>query len=507
MLLSRSMTKTNADAPDLDLLSVIESFDQQSVLVIGDVMYDRFVYGSASRISPEAPVPVLAVTHETTMLGGAGNVVRNVLSLGAAAGMMGVIGDDAIAQQIQDAMSALPRAASYLVTEHGRTSSCKIRHIAAGQQLLRSDHEDTRPVQPETMKDMQQRLDEVIADYHVVILSDYAKGVLHPEMIRYVIDTAAKHGIPCLVDPKQADIALYRGVDVMTPNEKEMILLHGTAFENDTHMAEVASGWCRNYAIGACVVTLGARGMMLVRADGLHTHVQTQARDVYDVSGAGDTVIATLALALSASADLQDAVTLANQAAGVVVGRLGTAVIYRTDLKAALYTASIRQGQQKLCSLEVAHDTVAHWKAQGLHVGFTNGCFDVIHTGHLASLAHCKAHCDRLVIAINSDRSVKRLKGEARPINAEMDRAMMLAALSDVDMVVIFREDTPEALLEQLRPDVLMKGEDYERAAIIGADFVESYGGKVVRIRLVKGYSTTNTIARIRQPDDDVEAV
>ena len=239
--------------------------------------------------------------------------------------------------------------------------------------------------------------------------------------------------------------------------------------------------------------------MMLISAEGLQAETRTEAREVFDVSGAGDTALATLAVAVGSGASVPDAMRLANHAAGIVVGRIGTAVVHRTDLKTAVHTAHLTTGAEKILSREAAVSRVQTWQAAGQRVGFTNGCFDLVHAGHIASISACKSHCDRLVLAINSDASVKRLKGESRPVHTEMDRAMLLAALSAVDLVVIFREDTPESLLHALRPNVLMKGADYQKEQIVGWDFVESYGGQVVRIDLVDGYSSTNTIHRIRQ--------
>ncbi len=481
------------------LLAIIERFDQVSALVVGDVMLDRFVYGETRRISPEAPVPVLRSTHETRMLGGAGNVLRNLSALGVKAGLVSVQGDDATGQEIQALVDAEPLAEYHPATEAGRRSTLKTRYIAGAQQLLRADDEDTSLPAEDIYEVLLTQCRQHVHAYDALILSDYAKGALTPDVIRRLITIAHDNGKPVFVDPKQWDISLYRGATLLSPNEQEMEKLHRAPLASEQDMADVAAEWCQEYAIGHVLVTLGAKGMMLVNADGLQSRIKARARDVFDVSGAGDTVIATVATATVAGASLEEAARLANHAAGIVVGKLGTATIHRTDLKTAIHTAHITTGRSKILSRAAAQEQVQAWKARGLGVGFTNGCFDIVHAGHIASLSHCKEQCDRLVIAINSDASVRRLKGDARPVNTEMDRALLLAAISVVDMVVIFREDTPEALLEELCPDVLMKGEDYELDQIVGRDFVESYGGKVVRIPLVDGYSTTNTVQKIRE--------
>ena len=476
----------------------IEQFERSSIIVVGDVMLDVFVYGEAERISPEAPIPVLRVVREARMLGGAGNVARNITALGAHCTLVSLIGKDPTAEAIRALLAAESRLDARFITEPERITTLKTRYIATSQQLLRADREETAAALEASRNELQAAVEAALCHHQLLILSDYAKGTLSPELIRTLITAAKAKGVAVCIDPKQWDIALYANADLISPNEKEMQLLNHGPFANEETMVKTASGWCRDYEIGHVLITRGSKGVMLVNAEGLQVEIGAEAREVFDVSGAGDTAMATLAVALGSGATIEEAAYLANAAAGIAVGRMGTAVVHRTDLKTAVHKTHLTTGSDKILAREAAKAQVEAWQAKGLKVGFTNGCFDLVHAGHITSISSAKSYCDRLVLAINSDASVRKLKGEARPVHTEMDRAMLLAALQDVDMVVIFREDTPEVLLELLRPDVLMKGADYQKEQIVGWQFVESYGGWVVRIPLVEGYSSTNTISRIR---------
>lgn len=475
-------------------LSLIESFDQARILCIGDIMLDRFMYGEVSRISPEAPIPVFRFSREDTMLGGAGNVVRNLISLGAQTSFIGVIGDDEVGRQLMQLVSEYSQLEPYIFTEKGRQSTQKLRYIASQQQLLRADHEEITALKDSTIEQMLSVAESAIAEADAVILSDYGKGVITRETAQKFIKLANKHKTPLFVDPKSNDFGDYAGATLLSPNYKEFTNGRPVKAKNDS---DAAHQLCKSNSIDHLLVTRGKDGMSLYSKDS-ECHIDAQAREVFDVSGAGDTVIATLALAYARGASMEDAARLANTAAGIVVAKLGTATIYRTDLKTALHTSHMREGSRKIYSRESLVDQVATWQKQGLKVGFTNGCFDVVHAGHIQLLEDAKAQCDRLVLGLNSDESVKRLKGDSRPINNEMDRAMLLAAISAVDGVSMFREDTPIALLEKIRPDVLMKGADYSKDQVVGGEFVESYGGQVVLLPLKDGYSTTNTIKKMQ---------
>jgi len=481
-----------------ELAGRVDDFAKARVLCIGDIMLDRFIYGSVERISPEAPIPVFSMESEDLMLGGAGNVVRNIVSLGAEACFLSVVGDDAVGKQLLGLIGEEDNVEPYVLSEKDRISTKKTRYIAGNQQLLRSDKETRAAITEASESQLMDIAKDVIPKFDIIILSDYGKGTLSPQLIRRIIDTAKEHNKKVIVDPKSRDFGLYAGAYLVSPNLSELANASGRDhFDNDVEIVEAAHALLKEHTLEHVLVTRGKDGMTLVYKNGESLHIPARAKEVFDVSGAGDTAIATLAVAHASGLDLADAALSANVAAGIVVGKLGTAVVYRTDLKTALYTHDTMAGQSKVLPQNLAADAVANWQRQGLKVGFTNGCFDIMHAGHVQLLQDARAECDRLVVGLNSDDSVKRLKGESRPVNAEMDRAMLLAALHVVDLVVIFREDTPLRLLEDLRPDVLMKGADYTKETVVGAELVESYGGEIVLLPLKEGYSTTNTIAKL----------
>lgn len=481
-----------------DLTRILDRLSDMRVLCVGDIMLDRFIYGHVARISPEAPIPIFTADREARMLGGAGNVVRNLLSLGASASFAAVVGDDAVATQLTTLVGAEARLVPYLITERGRLSTKKTRYVAASQQLLRSDSETKTAIKEDTANKILELIVPELANHDAIILSDYGKGVLTATMCRTIIDAAREKKIPVFVDPKQRDVSIYAGATVLSPNVKELALAAGVdGFANDAELIEAASSLARTHRFQYVLTTRGERGMTLVDAKGLVAHVDATASEVFDVSGAGDTVIATLAATYAAGAIMPLATELANLAGGIVVGRLGTAVVHQSDLTAALYTHRAIALQQKILPRDTALATITNWQRDGLSVGFTNGCFDILHSGHVQLLSDARAHCDKLIVALNTDASVRGLKGPTRPVNAEMDRAQVLAALGGVDAVVLFDEETPLALLTLLKPDVLMKGADYTKEQVVGWELVESYGGRVELLPLKDGYSTTNIIKKM----------
>lgn len=481
------------------LAPLVERFSQANILCVGDVMLDRFVYGTVDRISPEAPIPVMRQQRISTMLGGAGNVVRNLTSLGAGCCFISVVGDDAAGRQLTALVGEQSRLEPYLLTESGRITTEKTRYVSGHQQLLRCDVESSHPVSHASAEQLVQIAIQEMAHYQLLLLSDYGKGVLSDDVVKQLIASAITHKIPVLVDPKRRDFSVYKGATLVSPNLHELAIAAGCDhFDNDADILAAAHRLVIAHELSYLLVTRGKDGMMLIDAAGEALHIPAQTRDVFDVSGAGDTAIATLAAGLASGAPMADAARMANVAAGIVVGKPGTATIYRTDLKAALFTYEASRTQAKMLPHAIAADVVASWHEQGLSIGFTNGCFDVLHVGHLSSLQDARSHCDRLIVAINSDESVKRLKGPTRPINAEMDRAMLLAGLDPVDMVLIFREDTPLALIESLKPNVLMKGADYTIDKVVGAELVLAYGGRIELLPLREGYSSTGIIEKAR---------
>jgi D-beta-D-heptose 7-phosphate kinase/D-beta-D-heptose 1-phosphate adenosyltransferase len=475
------------------------------VLCIGDVMLDHFVYGEVERISPEAPIPVLRVVRESRTLGGAGNVVRNLDALGAAPGFLSVVGDDAAGSEVAGlvAQSVGVAAADGLIVEPGRVTSLKTRYIAAHQQMLRADRERAAPLAESTRERLLRRIADAVPRHAATIVSDYAKGVLADGVAEAVIAAARAAGRPVVVDPKGTDYGRYRGATLLKPNRGELArATGGLPVSTEGEVVAAARALIERHGFGALLVSLSQDGMVLVEAESGAVHVlPAEAREVFDVSGAGDTVVATVAAALAGGLGVAEAARLANAAAGIVVGKVGTAVAYAEELVTALAAAGRSHVEpiaaRKILTLPLALDAVARWRRQGLRVGFTNGCFDILHPGHVALLAQARRACDRLVVGLNSDASVKRLKGPSRPVQPEGARAEVLASLASVDLVVLFEEDTPMAVIEAIRPDVLVKGADYRIDQVVGADFVQSYGGTVLLADLVAGHSTTATIARM----------
>jgi D-beta-D-heptose 7-phosphate kinase / D-beta-D-heptose 1-phosphate adenosyltransferase len=488
-----------------DLTTLIDRLSSARVLVVGDVMLDRFTHGRVDRISPEAPIPVLVVERETVMLGGAGNVASNLAALGADVRFLSVIGDDAAGADLSRlARERLGNADGLLVEKHRQTTT-KVRFTAGAQQLLRADRETLAPILPQVAKRLRSRAVAAMAECGVLILSDYGKGVLTTELTADLIAAANARDCLVLVDPKGRDFTRYRGASCITPNRRELSEATGQPVRNDLEVEQASAAIIQSTGIGAVLTTRSEQGMSLVRAgpsnrrdDFVISHMPAEAREVFDVSGAGDTVMAALAAALATGCDLGLAAQLANAAAGIVVGKAGTATVQPDELRAALHRQDWEQSEAKVVSLDGALERIARWRRKGQSVGFTNGCFDLLHPGHIALISQARAACDRLIVGLNSDASVRRLKGDTRPVQSEMARATVLASLSNVDLVVVFTEDTPLSLISALRPDILVKGADYTVDRVVGADLVQSYGGRVVLADLVQGQSTTGTIARMK---------
>jgi D-beta-D-heptose 7-phosphate kinase/D-beta-D-heptose 1-phosphate adenosyltransferase len=480
------------------LLDISAGFRRARVLVVGDVMLDRFVHARVSRISPEAPVPVLAIEREATSLGGAGNVARNIASLGGRATLIGGRGEDDAGAHVGELLAREAAIEDALVVLEDARTTEKIRYIADQQQVMRADREAPWPDLANAMALAAAR--EAIPHHDVLVISDYAKGFLPPVLVRELIALAARHGKPVIVDPKGAAFSQYDGATVITPNRSETGLATGMDADSDAAVAAAAQDiLARLPKLGAVLVTRGPAGLSLAERGQQIVHIPSRARDVFDVSGAGDTVVAALALSLAAGSDLQNAARLANIAAGIAVTMVGTAAVTAGEIAAELQTRQMESVEKKIVPLERALEWLALWRAEGRKIGFTNGCFDLVHPGHIALLTQARAHCDRLVVGLNADASVRRLKGDGRPVQDEMARAIVLASLAAVDLVVMFGEDTPDNLIRLLRPDLLVKGADYKRENIVGADFVASYGGEVMLADLVPDRSTSDLIGRARQ--------
>jgi len=480
---------------------LIERFASVHVLCIGDVMVDRFVSGAVRRISPESPVPVLSVTGSGACAGGAANVARNVGALGGQCTLVGVVGDDGAGHELARLVNEAGGIAAAFVRVPGRATTEKTRFVAHGQHMLRADSEHATPVPEDVEARLVEEIARHIAAHDVLVLSDYAKGVLTDTVVAETIALARAAGKPVVVDPKSSRLGRYSGASVVTPNAMEAQLASGIDATADAGAAAAARKVLEATDIGAVLVTRADRGMTLVGRKADPLHIPSRARDVADVVGAGDTVVATLALALGAGGPLDEAARLANAAAGIVVGKRGTATLSRSELIDELDTAARGHAAiaDKVLSRADARARIEAWQQGGLKVGFTNGCFDILHVGHVTLLDFARRHCDRLVVGLNADASVRRLKGPSRPVNDEADRALLLAALGFVDAVVLFDEDTPQELIAALQPDLLVKGADYQLADIVGADVVLARGGEVLRCDLVPGRSTTGIIRKSAQ--------
>jgi D-beta-D-heptose 7-phosphate kinase/D-beta-D-heptose 1-phosphate adenosyltransferase len=483
-----------------DLSSLIPraaALKQARVLCVGDVMLDRFVYGEVERISPEAPIPVLRVRREIGMLGGAGNVLRNLVALGAQAHFLAAVGDDGAGREVTQLIGELAGVEPVIVVESDRQTTIKTRFVATNQQLLRVDRETAHAISEAGRERIRLSAAKLFGEIGAVTLSDYGKGVLMPALLKALIDAAVAAKRPILVDPKGSDYSIYRGATLVTPNRKELHEATRMAVGTDEEIVAAARHLCESCGIANVLVTRSQDGMTLVAGKGMAHHLPAEAREVFDVSGAGDTVVAVMAAAVAVGAPPLEAARLANIAAGIVVGKVGTAVATTDELVAALHHSDIVAGEAKIASLAAAVAQVERWRRKGLRIGFTNGCFDLLHPGHVSLLAQARAACDRLVVGLNSDASVRRLKGASRPVQNEASRATVLASLASVDLVAIFEEDTPERMIKALHPEVLVKGADYRVDQVVGGDLVTGWGGKVVLAELSPGHSTTATIARM----------
>jgi D-beta-D-heptose 7-phosphate kinase/D-beta-D-heptose 1-phosphate adenosyltransferase len=483
------------EIPLADLIAAVRALKRASVLVVGDAMLDRYVYGVVRRISPEAPVPVLAVEREVAMPGGAGNVVRNLTAVGAAVAFVSVVGDDQAGSDLTGLIGGQPGVEPWLLVQGGRHTTTKTRFIANGQHMLRADQEVVQGIHPRLADRMVKIAADAVAATAILVLSDYGKGVLDGATAKRLIDAAQAAGRRVVVDPKGRDYGRYAGADIVTPNRAELAEATGMPVDTEEAILDAMRALQAAHGFGAVLVTRSEDGMTLLDGDRMH-HFPAEAEEVHDVSGAGDTVVATLAAGLAGGLPLPVAARLANIAGGIVVGKVGTAVAREEDLLEALTPE--RGALRKVMSRTAAFEQVERWRRRGWRVGFTNGCFDLLHPGHVHLLEQARSWCDRLVVGLNTDASVKRLKGAARPIQQEAARAAVLASLATVDCVTLFDEDTPIELIRALRPEVLVKGADYTVDQVVGGDIVLDYGGQVKLAQLLPGNSTTATVARIR---------
>lgn len=469
---------------------------QTPVLVLGDVMLDRHLHGHVRRISPEAPVPVVALSREDRTPGGAGHVAASLAGLGCPVDLAALVGDDAEGRQLREALAAKGVRELIAPDVPGLVTVCKTRVLSdSHQQMVRLDQDGDRDRFEAAAGSLLELVLPRLGRYRAVVLADYGKGVITAEVAREVIGRCRSLGLPCVVDPKKLDFSPYAGATVVTPNLLEAEKAAGRPLPREADIERAAEEMRASLGLDAMLITRGPEGMTLA-AEGAITHVPARTREVADVTGAGDTVVSVLAACLGSGWDLPDACRLAAVAAGIAVERPGTYVVRAEELDAAC-----RGLPTKVVDRATARRRLADARKAGLRVVFTNGCFDLLHAGHLSCLEGAKGLGDLLVVGLNSDESVRGLKGEGRPINNEHDRARLLAGLACVDLVVVFAEETPADLVEALEPDVLAKGGDYAPDRIAGADFVRARGGQVVTIPLVPGLSSTSLLSRRLRAD------
>ena len=479
---------------------ILDSLHVRRVAVIGDLMLDGYLYGDVIRISPEAPVPIVRAVSENAVAGGAANVAVNLAVLGVSVALVGLTGRDEADEQLK----ALVRTAGDVdyrgvIASTRRRTTRKVRIVGAHQQMMRIDYEDLSGCPPEEAEIFADAAVRAIDGAEVVVLSDYGKGVFSDAFLRHCLDTAQRLGKTIIVDPKRRDFSAYRGATIITPNRKELAEATGISCDDDPGTAAAVAK--AQAASGANILlTRSEKGMSFYPVDGSPLHMPTVAQAVFDVSGAGDTVVAAMAACLAAGLAVPDAMRVANHAAGIVVSKVGTATATRAEIEASLRAErALPTDDGALVSWEAAVAMRAVWAKEKLTVGFANGCFDLLHAGHISLLRQAAASCDRLIVALNSDESVRRLKGATRPIQNEQMRATVIGAVRGVSAVVVFGEETPLDLIAALQPDVIIKGEDYTEATVVGADVVKARGGRVVLAKLTLGQSTTDLIAKATQ--------
>lgn len=467
-----------------------------NILILGDLILDRYIEGNVRRISPEAPVPILFQTSERDVLGGAGNVASNICALGGNAYLVGLLGNDDPGAKFKDAIEAIG-IKLFEVVDPSRKTTIKTRLLGDRQQLLRVDSEDLSSISPFLENSVIESIKDLINKVSAIIISDYRKGLLSPNILKEAIKIAKLQNIPVFIDPKGYDLISYKDADYIKPNRSELELLTKMSCRTINEVA-ISAQYLSKLTNSNILVTLSQEGMILFKRDGSVLSLPTEAKEVFDVSGAGDTAIASFAYAIVQGAPPETAARFANVASGIAVSKIGTASVCFDEINRSIKQIYAHEDKAVYESVDLnrAKESLGEWRVRGFKVGFTNGCFDLLHPGHIALLRGAAAECDRLIVGLNSDASVKRLKGNQRPIQNELARAEVLSALECVDLVVIFDDDTPLELIRALSPDVLIKGSDYEESNIVGADFVKSQGGRVVRIGLREGHSTTELVKR-----------
>lgn len=479
-----------------NILFDINRFKDAKIVVYGDMMVDEYLSGDVSRISPEAPVPVVHVKNETKRLGGAGNVVRNLCALGADVIPISCIGEDLSGEWLISRFKEYDLDTSGLVQDADTVTGIKTRVTSQNQQLLRYDREVIKDVPSSFIHWLEDNISQYISRANAVIISDYGKGAVTKVAAKIIIDEANRLNIPVIADPKGSDYSKYRGVTVCTPNMKEIQVAVNRTVSSEEEIAEAARELCESCGIKHILATRSEKGMSLIDGStGEKRDYPALSKEVIDVTGAGDTVISAFTLCYSLGASVDDCCRIANIAASIVVSKFGTSVAFPEELHELISGSSYQNS--KLLTAEQAKQKAAFFRQQGKKTVFTNGCFDIVHAGHISSFKQARSFGDVLFVGLNSDASIKRIKGEKRPIVDEANRLKLLEAISSIDYLILFEEDTPQALIEAIKPDVLVKGRDWEGKTVAGGEFVEQNGGKVCFIDLEQGLSTTNIINKI----------
>ena len=471
-------------------------FENCTVIVIGDVMLDRYFWGDVERISPESPVPVVRVNKKTLTLGGAGNVAKNLKGLNCKQVLLGVKGDDSNGSSLQDILNK-EDIKNHLIPIINHPTTTKTRVLGQNQQLLRLDEENSKEIPKKILKELLDCFDKALPEANVVIVSDYGKGIFQFDVTQHIIKRCRSKNVAVFVDPKGISWERYSGATCVTPNKAELNLIAPFPENDETMLENQAKKTVEKYDLDFMLVTRGPQGLSLFQSGRPAMHIATHAREVYDVSGAGDTVIASLSAAFGSGLKMSEAAALANIAAGIVIAKVGTQPILESELKQALWARTI-DGVNKIVSKEQARDMVADWQRNGQRIVFTNGCFDILHIGHIKLLHAAADEGDKLIVGLNSDLSIKKLKGDSRPVVPEAERAALLSSIKGVDLVVIFHEETPLELIRNFKPDIIVKGGDYTPEQVVGHAIVEEAGGKVVIVPLIEGVSTTKVIESIK---------
>jgi len=476
----------------------ISKFNQTHLLVIGDLMIDEYLRGEVDHISPEAPVPVVAIKNQGYTLGGSGNVVNNLITLGAKVSVLGVIGKGRDGKLLLNKLDALGANTRGIIQEPGRHTTKKTRIIAEHQQVLRIDRETKKELSSQTFKKIIKHAEKIIPDVDVILISDYGKGMINRSMIKSLVQIANKHNTTTIADPKGLDFTKYAGVNLLTPNKKEASLASGMEISDAKTLTEAGQMLLDKSGIKKLLITCGKDGMVFFEKDRKPSKTATKAREVYDVSGAGDTVIAVLGLGIAAGLSFKEAVSLANTAAGIVVGKVGTAAISQKELLQALQltvaeTLSKHQTLKELCELS------RKLQKDRKRIVLTNGCFDLLHVGHIKLFSASKKLGDVMIVAIDDDDSVRSLKGSGRPVISATERVRILSALDSVDYITVFANSELDKVIESIHPDILTKGSNYDSEEVLGRDVVESYGGRVELIPITEEISTTQIINTIKK--------